>query len=118
MLELMRKYRTNWSTKDCIGFLKRKNIYDVVHYDFYTIHNSYYITFKAPTQILGSYTPDVDLSIDILHINYVYMLIFEENNNETIISVRALDRDIDPHISEQQMDKFFLKKLDAITLVH
>ena len=114
---MVRKYKTNWSVMDCIGFLQRKNVYDVQHYDFYTAHNNYYIRFKGVAKILGSYVPDIDDSMDITYINFEYIVTFEEIDNETIISVRAQSRDYDPHISEQDMDEFFFKKLDAILFV-
>ena len=64
--------------------------------------------------------PDHDLYMDILAWHTVYILNFEENSDETIVSVlvNAGEKE-NPHMTHMNrymMDKFFLKKLDATPL--
>ena len=69
---MTRKYRTQWTARDGIGFLERKNIYDTLRYDFYSSGNAHCILFKGLAKLAGAYKPDIDVSIDILFIPFVY----------------------------------------------
>lgn len=78
MYILAKKYKTKWSAKNCIGFLQRKNIYDVLLYEFYMVNGGYCIQFKGLLKQFGGYMPDRDLYMDILAWHTVYILNFEE----------------------------------------
>lgn len=110
------KYRTQWTPKDCVGFLERKNIYDTLRYDFYPSGNAHCILFKGFTKLASMYQPDIDVSIDILFIPFVYTLRFQETDGGTIVFLQPPSRQENIRISEEMIDAFFLKKLDAVRI--
>lgn len=114
MRRVARKYRTEWSIENCIGFLQRKNIYDVFLYEFYMVNGEWCIQFKWVTKRFGGYMPDIDLYMDVLAWHTVYILNFEENDGSTIMSVQVNKNEKEnPYMNKYEMDKFFTKKLDA-----
>ena len=115
-LPLTWKYRTQWTPKDCVGFLERKNIYDTLRYDFYPSGNAHCILFKGFTKLASMYQPDIDVSIDILFIPFVYTLRFQETDGGTIVFLQSPSRQENTCVSEEMIDAFFLKELDAVRI--
>lgn len=59
---------------------------------------------------------DIDVSIDILFIPFVYTLRFQETDGGTIVFLQSPSRQENTCVSEEMIDAFFLKKLDAVRI--
>ena len=93
-----RKYKTKWDMANVLGFLRRKNIYDLWEYRFECIEGQYYLTILSKRIGDGHYKITLCAMSD-------NTTVFEVSGNSFLGAVYDTD-----------MDKFFAQKLDASPL--
>lgn len=100
-----RRYRTRWSVEQCLGFLSRKNSYDLFEFAFEQ-GEAYVISFLWKRSVL---------QMGHRELNIRYRISFERTEKGAVLTLAYAENEKYPRgMLDSDLDEFFRIKLDAI----
>ena len=100
-----RQYLTRWTREQCLGFLSRKNSFDLFEYEFE----------RGEACVINFLWKWADRLKDYRKLNIAYGISFGQTEAGTVLTLSCVEHGKNPRgILKSDLDEFFRVKLDAV----